>query len=138
MGNAAISEYQIAGQLETIFGSRTAAYVLLYIQSRGSAYATQVADTFDMRITAVQQQLRKFENEGVLVSYTVGRTRVFEFNPTGATVRNLQQFLSSELEFIASEKSGIPREVYRQYFSHRQRPRRTGKSLDLVPEGLRK
>jgi predicted ArsR family transcriptional regulator len=133
-----INEYQIAGQLEIIFGSRTAAYVLLYIQSRSSAYAAQIANTFGVRITAVQQQLRKFENEGVLVSYTVGRTRVFEFNPRGATVRNLQQFLSNELEFMASENSGIPNEVYRQYFSHRQRPRRTGKSLDLVPEELRK
>lgn len=134
----AINQYQIAGQLETLFGSRTAAYVLLYLQAQGSAYASQIADTFDIRVTAVQQQLKKFEVEGILVSRTVGRTRVFEFNPRSVTVQNLKRFLSSELEFISSNKSGIPQEVSKRYFFQRQRPRRTGKSTQLVPEELKK
>jgi len=135
---SAINRYQVAGQLEVLFGSRAAAYTLLYIESQGSGYASQIAETFDMSLNGAQQQLRKFEAEGVLVGYTVGRTRVFEFNPRGVTVRNLRRFLASELEYLASESSGLPAEVYRQYFSPRQRPRRSGKPLTPVPERLMK
>jgi len=131
-----IDQYRVAGQLETILGSRTAAYVLLFIEAYGSGYASQVAKTFNMPLNGVQQQLRKFETDGVLISYTVGRTRVFEFNPRGNTIRNLRQFLAAELAFLASDSSDLPTEVYRQYFSQRKRPRRSGKPLGLAPERL--
>ncbi|MCL2025103.1 MAG: ArsR family transcriptional regulator [Coriobacteriia bacterium] len=132
-----ISQLQIAGQMETIFGSKTAACVLLFLESYGSGYGAQIAQTFSIPLNGVQQQLRKFEAEGILVSYTVGKTRVFKFNPRGTTVRNLRQFLAAELEFLKSETSSFPPEAYRKYFFQRQRPRRSDKPLDLVSERLR-
>lgn len=133
-----IGRYQIAGQLEVVFGSKAAAYVLLFVEAYGSGYASQIAETFDIPLNGAQQQLRKFEAEGILVSYAVGRTRVFEFNPRGTTVRNLRKFLAEELEFLESESSNLPAEVYRQLFSQRKRPRRSGKPLNPVPERLMK
>jgi hypothetical protein len=132
-----INKYQATEQVEVLFGSKSAAWVLLYIQSYGSGYGAQIADVFSQPINAVQQQLRKFETNGILVSYPVGKTRVFEFNPRGATVRNLKTFLRSELDFLSSEASNMPSEVYRHYFRQRTRPRRSGKPPDLVPERLR-
>lgn len=132
-----ISDYQIAGQLEVIFGSRSAAHVLLFIEAYGLGYASQISKTFGMPLNSVQQQLRKFETSGVLVSYTMGKTRVFEFNPRGATVRNLRKFLSEELRFLSSDACSLPKEIYHQLFSQRQRPRRNDKPLDVVPKRLR-
>jgi len=132
-----INNYRIAGKLESILGNRSAAYVLLFIEAYGSGYASQISKTFDIPLTSVQQQLRKLANSGVLVSYTVGKTRVFEFNPRGATVRNLRSFLSEELKFLSSDACSLPKEIYQQIFCQRRRPRRAGKSLDIVPERLR-
>lgn len=108
--------------LEAVFGNRTAACVLLYIENYESGYARKIADTYEMPVSVVQDQLRKLESAGILVSRTVGRTRVFEFNPRNPSVRNLRKFLSSELE-------GMPISLTKRYFRERQRPRRTGKPL---------
>jgi predicted transcriptional regulator len=133
-----VDQFQIAGQLETILGSRAATYVLLFIESYGSGYGAEIASTFDIPINSVQQQLRKFEVSGVLISYVRGKTRIYEFNPRGTTVRNLRQFLAEELTFMRSEYSNIPPEIYQRLFLQRTRPRRSGKRQDTVPERLRK
>ncbi|MBO6598011.1 MAG: helix-turn-helix transcriptional regulator, partial [Pseudomonadales bacterium] len=109
--------------LEAIFGNRTAASVLLYIENYESGYAKRIADTFEMPVSVVQDQLRKLESAGVLISRTMGRTRVFEFNPRNPSVRNLRIFLKGEL-------SGLPESETKRYFRQRQRPRRTGKPIE--------
>ena len=108
--------------LEAIFGNRSAANVMMFIQSYGSGYASEIARTFETPISVVQDQLKRLEGEGVLVSRTLGRTRVFEFNPRNPTVSRLQRFLVEELD-------ALPRELVKKYFRTRQRPRRSGKSL---------
>lgn len=108
--------------LEAIFGSRSAVQALLFIEAYESGYASWIANTFEVPVMAIQRQLRRFESEGVLVSRTVGRTRVFEFNGRNPTVRNLRQFLESELALL-------PDAEVKRYFRQRQRPRRTGKRL---------
>ncbi len=109
--------------LEAVFGNRTAANVLLFIENYESGYASQIADVYDMPVSVVQDQLKKLESAGVLVSRTVGRTRVFEFNPRNPTARNLRQFLAAELK-------GLPDSITKKYFRERQRPRRSGKPLE--------
>ena len=109
--------------LEAIFGNRTAAASLLYLENYGSGYASSMARTFGMPVSVVQDQLRKFEDAGVLVSRTVGRTRVFEFNPRNPTSRRLRDYLSEELR-------ALPRDITRNFFRERRRPRRTGKTIE--------
>ena len=58
----------------------------------------------------------------MLVSRSVGRTRVFEFNPRNPTADRLRQFLTAEL-------AALPKTIVEQYFQERRRPRRTAKDL---------
>jgi hypothetical protein len=58
-----------------------------------------------------------------MVSRTVGRARVFEFNPRNPTVRRLRTFLNEELD-------ALPDSLVKKYFRERQRPRRSGKPLE--------
>ncbi len=106
--------------LEAILGTRAAAQVLLFIEAYGSGYALRMATTYDAPVTAMQRQLRRLEANGVLVSRTVGRTRLFEFNTRNPTVRNLRAFLAAELD-------SMPEAELDAYYRQRQRPRRTGK-----------
>jgi predicted ArsR family transcriptional regulator len=109
-------------QLEALFGSRSAAQTLLFLQNYGEGHARRIAVTFDVSHMAIQRQLRRLEAEGILVSRMVGRARVFTWNPRNATVKDLRRFLEAELE-------RLPSDVTQQYFRQRQRPRRTGKAL---------
>lgn len=108
--------------LEAIFGNRTAAAVLLYLENYGGGYASGIARTCKMPVSVVQDQLRRLESAGVLVSRTVGRTRVFEFNPRNPTVTRLRDFLELEL-------AALPTPIIKAFFRERQRPRRSGKPL---------
>jgi hypothetical protein len=106
--------------LEAIFGNRSAAQALLFLEAYGSGHALRIADTYSAPVSAIQRQLRRLEANGVLVSRTVGRTRLFEFNPRNQTVRNLRTFLAAELDLL-------PEAEVEAFYRQRQRPRRTGK-----------
>ncbi len=109
--------------LDALFGNPTAASVLLYIENYESGYAKRISDTYEIPVNMVQDQLKKLEAAGILISRNVGRTRLFEFNPRNPTAMNLRAFLSAELD-------GLPKSLTKRYFLDRQRPRRSGKPLE--------
>lgn len=111
--------------LEAIFGNRTAAIALFYLENYETAYASEIAKNCGIPVSAVQDQLLKLEAAGVLISKTVGRTRVFEFNPRNPSATRLRVFLAAELK-------ALPDEILKNYFRQRQRPRRSGKSLEQI------
>lgn len=106
--------------LEAVFGNRTAALVLLFIEAYGGGHAQRIANTYEIGLSMTQRQLKRLEGNGVLVSREVGRTRLFSFNERNPTVRNLRQFLAAELDLLSDDD-------VRRYFRQRQRPRRAGK-----------
>lgn len=107
-------------QLDAIFGNRSAAQTLLFLQNYGEGHARRIAATFDVSHMAIQRQLKRLEAEGLLVSRMVGNSRIFSWNPRSATVKDLRIFLEAEL-------GRLPREITSEYFRQRQRPRRSGK-----------
>lgn len=109
--------------LDAIFGNRTAAAVLLYLQNYDSGHASRIARDCGIRVSLVQDQLRRLEAAGLLVSRMVGRARVFEFNPRNPTATRLRDFLAAELK-------ALPDSIVRKHFRERTRPRRTGKPLE--------
>lgn len=106
--------------LEAVFGSRSAAQTLLFLEAYGSGHALRIADTYGVPVSSIQRQLRRLESAGILISRTVGRTRLFEFNMRNPTVRDLRAFLESELDLM-------PEAETKAYYRQRQRPRRTAK-----------
>ena len=117
-------EHRIGGAmtpvLDGIFGNRSAAQVLLFLQAYGSGHASRIAETYGVSVNGIQRQLRRLEVAGILVSRMVGRSRVFEFNTRIPSVRNLRSFLASELDLL-------PEPVIKDHYRQRQRPRREGK-----------
>jgi len=109
--------------LETLFGGKAAVRTLLYIQTYGKGYASEIARIFEMPLSEVQKQLGKFEKGGVLVSQKVGNVRLYTFNPRDPALRQLQGLLAETLS------SGMPEAELKKYYRERQRPRRQGKPL---------
>lgn len=108
--------------LEAIFGNRTAEKVLLYLLAHGQAYAREIATAFSLPVSLIQKQLIRLELGNVLVSRTVGRTRVFELNPLYPFASELRALLVRAMAFV-------PARARTPYIPKRARPRATGKAL---------
>lgn len=108
--------------LEALFGNRTAACVLLFLQCYGEGHAQRIAKTFGFGLNMTQRQLKRLEEQGVLVSRRLGNMRLFSFNERNPTVRNLRKLLEVEL-------AALPEDDQQHYFRQRQRPRQSNKPL---------
>ena len=112
---ATISEAPLVG----LFGSKAAYRVLMYLENYGQGYAAEIARTFGMSLSQAQNQLRKFEELGLLVSRKEGPARFYYFarNPVADDLRT----------FLRSALDRLPDATIQQYYRARQRPRRYGK-----------
>lgn len=110
--------------IKSILGGQSAEQVLLYLQSYNEGYATGIAKTFDANLYAIQNQLIKLEDSGVLVSQLKGRTRLYTWNPRYPLNEELRQLLAKAISLIPAEEK-------KRYFYQRTRPRRKNKPLSL-------
>ncbi len=115
MSSPQISERPLIG----LFGSESAYQVLMYLENYEKGYASQIAKTFGISLNQAQNQLRKFEEIGLLVSRKEGTTRMYYFRRSPVT-DSLRTFLRSMLEIL-------PEESIEKHFRERRRPRRHGK-----------
>lgn len=106
----------------SLFGSESATNTLLYIANYEKGYCREIAETFEVSVSMIKNQLHKFEQSGILVASEVGRARVFEFNPRYPYKKELLALLEKRLSLL-SEKE------LKKYFRKRTRPRRKGKPL---------
>lgn len=108
--------------LEALFGSKNRERVLQFILANNEGYAKEIADFYSSSLDPIQKQLERLENEGVLISRSVGRTRLFSFSPRYLFLPELTALLEKARSFYP------PEEIERLTMS-RKRPRRTGKPL---------
>lgn len=79
----------------SIFGNKTAACVLLFIQQNNEAHANRIANTFGFGLNMVQRQLKRLEQNYILNSRVMGNVRLYSFNTRNPTINNLKTFLNS-------------------------------------------
>ena len=108
--------------LEVIFGSKNRERVLQFILANNEGYAKEIADFYGTSVDPIQKQLEKMELGGVLVSKSVGRTRLFVFNPRYAFLNELKALLEKAREYYSPEE-------IEALTMRRKRPRRAGKPL---------
>jgi hypothetical protein len=109
--------------LDELLGSKNRERVLQYVAVNGEGYAREIANFYEMSSTdPIKKQLERLEAGGIFVSQTVGRTRLFMFNPRYAFKDELLALLKKAREFYS------PKEQER-LTKQRKRPRRTGKPL---------
>ena len=107
--------------LEPLFESKLKERILFYVWKCPDSYANEIARNFDAHLYAVQNQLKKLEQGGVMVSQLKGRVRLFRLNPRYAFLAELTGLLGKAYGFLSHEEQQL-------YYVKRRRPRRTGKS----------
>jgi len=81
-----------------------------------------MARFFETDLNPIQKQLDKLELAGVLVSRTAGRTRLYEFNPRYAFLKEIKSLLEKAIAFYSPDDRD-------RLLMVRRRPRRKGKPL---------
>lgn len=108
--------------LRPLFGSEYREKALIFVMERGAGYAAQIAQFFGTDYSQIQKQLDGLEAGGVLISRTVGRTRLYEFSPRYPFLKELKALLEKALAYY-------PDEMKERLEMDRRRPRRRGKPL---------
>lgn len=108
--------------LEQLFGSKNKERVLFYLSVRTEGYAREIAQYYDTELTPIQNQLKKLEIANILVSRSVGKTRLFSFNSRYPFISELLALLEKAIKFLPAEEAD-------RLKIYRTRPRRTGKPL---------
>ena len=106
--------------LEPILGNSTVEKILLFIFVYGEGYPTRMSNIFCIPLNGIQQQLKRLEGGGVLVSQLKGKTRIYKFNPRYLFLGELKNILKKALKLL-------PRNEVKKYYRQRTRPRRKGK-----------
>lgn len=108
--------------LESLLGNSTVEKILFYLNTYGEGYPLEMARTFGAPVNRIQQQLRRLENGGIVVSRFLGRVRLYNLNPRYPFLKELTVLLSRAFEFL-------PEAEKENYYRKRTRPRRAGKPL---------
>ena len=101
--------------LSILFGSALREKILLYLAECGEAYSSELARNFQANLFAVQSQLRRLEDAGILVSRSIGKTRVYSFNPRYFLLKELTSLLQKNFR-------SLPEEEVRAFYRPRRRP----------------
>jgi hypothetical protein len=108
--------------LETLLGSTSCEQVLLFIHARNEGYPREIARFFEVDYRPIRNQLDKLEMGGILQSRSVGRTRLYSFNPRCPYLKELEALLDKVMTFC-------PDDLRERLVMNRRRPRRRGKPI---------
>ena len=108
--------------LEALLGNATIEKVLFFLETYGQGYPKEISRTFNIPVNGIQQQFRRLEDGGIVVSFLEGKTRLYRFNPRYPFLKELQSMLGRAMEFLSEKELA-------QYYRKRTRPRKPGKPL---------
>lgn len=108
--------------LDKILGTETAAFIMLHLFHYGEVHARGLARDTGKSLSAIQNQLQKFEEAGVILSKKVGNVRLYRFNKKSPLTKPLMDLIG-----IIHASMSLPDKAI--FFSERKRPRRAGKPV---------
>ncbi|NPD24796.1 MULTISPECIES: winged helix-turn-helix domain-containing protein [Corallococcus] len=102
-----------------LFGTSTRTAVLVAIRLLEGTYPSELADLLGVRPFTVQSILTSLENEAIIVSRMMGRTRMVSLNP--------RYFAHAELNALLWKLGEHDTDLQTRLAARRRRPRRAGK-----------
>ncbi len=123
--------------LRSILGSDSRECILTCLVSNQEGYASEIARTSGLDLFAVQKQLEQFEADGLLQSHSVGRMRVYSFNPRYPLLNELKSLVEKALtnqNSLESEQKSIslPKSLKRYFWDYSFKDLSWLKDRDLI------
>jgi len=115
--------------LERLFGNAVIEKVLFYLLKNEEGYGSELSKILEIPLYSVQRSLDRLEAGGIIAARTLGKTRLYQFNPRYPFLKELKCFLSKAYTFL-------PKELKERFYEApvRKRPRRKGKPLKRVSD----
>ena len=110
-------------KLENLIGNQTATKCLLFIARYEEAPTSEIVKAFNLPRAQVFIQLKKLEENEILISRTISNVRLYSLNPRSNSVKALKTFLEAYIEESMSPEKD------KEFFLVRRRPRTRGKDL---------
>jgi len=110
--------------LKVLLGSKDKELVLQYLLSKNEGYASKIARLYSINSSQISKQLESLEEGGVLVSFQIGRSRLYKFNPRYYFLIELKALLKKALE-------AYPEELKELLMFNRTAPRKKNKPYIL-------
>ena len=108
--------------LDEIFGNRTVERIYLHLFHYGEIHARGLSSDYKTSVAPFVGQLNRLESAGLLVSRTIGRSRIYQFNPKSPFTNLIKKIVEIAYESMTlSEREKL--------FQTRRRPRRKGKPI---------
>lgn len=108
--------------LKPVFGNENVEKILFYLYYCKEAYASKLSRVYGVRINGLQQQLIRLEQGGLIVSFMIGRSRMYELNPRYPFAKELLILIEKASKFLSKE-------YIERHYIERNRPRQKGKTL---------
>lgn len=106
--------------LEGLFGNIIIEKIFFFLATYKEGYPLGMAKTFGVPVNRIQQQLKRLEDSGIVVSRLVGKVRLYTLNPRYPFLKELDALIAKAYQFIPlTEKD--------KFYRRRTRPRRAGK-----------
>jgi len=106
--------------LEQLFGNKVIEKILFYLLTYENGYIRGIASAFGMPVNRINQQLKRLEDGGIIVSQNKGKIRLYTFNTRYPFLPELKQLLQKAMDVL-------PEAEIERYYRQRTRPRRKGK-----------
>jgi len=106
--------------LEALFGNKTLEKILFYLTAYKQGYSLAMAKNFKIAVYAVQLQLKRLEKGGIIVSFFLGKTRIYEFNPRYPFIKELMSLIQKAMAYL-------PKSEIKKYYKKKKMPRSVGK-----------
>jgi len=90
--------------IESLFGCRSAAHILLYLFVNGKCYGTELHRTLQTALTPLQKTLQRLERDGIIMSHYEGKTRVYQFHPGCPLLEELEALLKKAFILLPQEE----------------------------------
>jgi hypothetical protein len=113
--------------LKGILRAESQEKILIYLLVRERGYGKAIAEFFECPPNPIQKQLFRLEEDGVLVSRSLGQMREYQLNPRYAFYTPLKNLLKATLEVY-------PKKLRNELAMERRRPRAVGKTINQVEE----
>lgn len=79
--------------LKSLFGSKSAERILLFLLVNEECYASQIQKAYGIALTPLQSILQKFEQDGIVTSLYQGKKKLYRISPHFPLIKELKALL---------------------------------------------
>ena len=90
--------------LQGLFGSRSAAQILLFLFVNEKCYGAQIQSLLETPLTPIQKTLQRLQKEHILISHYEGKLHIYEFNPNYPLRNELEMLLKKAYAQLPSQE----------------------------------